>query len=40
MFKHIPNEKYRVYGPNGEGIMASMECTPMIYSLSGKTMVL
>ena len=40
MFKHSPNERDRVYGPNGKGIMVSMEYTPMIYSLSGKTMVL
>ena len=34
MFKHSPNGKGTVYGPNGKGIMASMEY--IIYSPHGK----
>ena len=40
MFKHSPNGKGMVYGPNGKGIMASLEYTLIIYSPSGKGMVL
>ena len=40
MFKHIPNGTDMAYGPNGEGIMASMEYILMIYSPKGKGMVL
>ena len=40
MFKHSLNEKDMVYGPNGKGIMASMECTLIIYSPIEKGMVL
>ena len=40
MIKHNSNGKGMVYGPNGKGIMASMEYTLMIYSPSGKGMVL
>ena len=40
MFKHSPNGKGMVYGPNGKGIMASMEYTLIIYSPNGKGMVL
>ena len=40
MFKHSPNEKGMVYGPNGEKIMASKECTLIIYSPNEKGMVL
>ena len=40
MFKHSPNEKDMVYGPNGKGIMASMEYTFIIYSPIEKGMVL
>ena len=39
MFKHSPNGKDMVYGPNGKGIMASMEYTPMVYNPTGKVMV-
>ena len=40
MFKHIPNGKGMVYGPNGKGIMASLKYTLIIYSSSGKGMAL
>ena len=40
MFKHIPNGTGMVYGPNGKGIMASVEYILMIYSPKGKGMVL
>ena len=39
MFKHSPNEKGMVYGPNGKGIMASREYTLIIYSSNEKGMV-
>ena len=32
MLKHSPNRKGMVYGPNGKGIMASMEYTLIMYS--------
>ena len=32
MFKHSPNGKGMVYGPNGKGIMASVEYPLIIYS--------
>ena len=38
MFKHIPNGKDIVYGPNGKGIMASLEYTLIIYNPNGKSM--
>ena len=38
MFKHSLNGKGIVYGPNGKGIMASMEYILMIYSPYGKGM--
>ena len=38
MFKHSPNGKVMVYGPNGKGIMASMEYILIIYSPNGKDM--
>ena len=38
MFKHSPNGKGMVSGPNGKGIMASMEYILIIYSLNGKGM--
>ena len=40
MFKHSPNEKGMVYGPNGKGTMTSVEYTLMIYSPNGKGTVL
>ena len=40
MFKHSPNGKGMVYGPNGKGIMASLEYTLIIYSPNGKGMAL
>ena len=40
MFKHSPNGKSMVYGPNGKGIMALIEYTLIIYGPSGKSMVL
>ena len=40
MFKHIPNGKGMVYGPNGKGIMASLEYILIIYSPHEKDMVL
>ena len=40
MFKHSPNGKGMVYGPNGKGIMASLEYTLIIYSPNEKGMVL
>ena len=40
MFKHSPNGKGMVYGPNGIGIMASMEYSVIIYSPNGRGMVL
>ena len=40
MFKHSPNEKGMVYGPNGKRIMASKEYTLIIYSPNEKDMVL
>ena len=40
MFKHSPNGKGMVYGPNGKGIMASMEYSLIIYSPNGRGMVL
>ena len=36
MFKHIPNGKGMVYGPNGKGIMASLKYTLIIYGPNGK----
>ena len=38
MFKHSPNGKGMVYGPNGKGIMASLEYTLIIYNPNGKSM--
>ena len=38
MFKHSLNGKGRVYGPNGKGIMASMEHILITYSPNGKGM--
>ena len=38
MFKHSPNGKVMVYGPNGKEIMASMEYILKIYSPNGKGM--
>ena len=40
MFKHRPNGKGMVYGPNGKGIVNSVEYTLMIYSPNGKGTVL
>ena len=40
MFKHSPNEKSMIYGPNGKGIIAPMEYTLMVYSPNGECMVL
>ena len=40
MFKRSPNGKGMVYGPNGKGIMALLEYKLIIYSSSGKGMVL
>ena len=40
MFKHSPNRKGMVYGPNGKGIIASLEYTLIIYSPNRKDMVL
>ena len=40
MFKHIYNRKGMVYGPNGKGIIASLEYTLIIYSPNGKGMAL
>ena len=40
MFKRSPNGRGMVYGSNGKGIAASMECTLIIYSPNGKGMVL
>ena len=40
MFEHSPNGKDMVYGPNGKGIMASLEYTLIIDSLNGEGMVL
>ena len=40
MFKHSPNGKGMVYGPNGKGIMASIEYSLTIYSPNGRGMVL
>ena len=40
MLNHRPNGKGMVYGPNGKGIMASMEYTLIIYIPNGKRMVL
>ena len=40
MFKHSPNGKGMVCGPNGYGIMASIEYTLIIYSTNGKDMFL
>ena len=40
MFKHSPNEKGMVYGPDGKDIMAPIEYTLMVYSPNGKGMVL
>ena len=38
MFKHSPNGKRIVYGPNGKEIMASMKYILIIYSPNGKGM--
>ena len=40
MFKHISNGKGMVYGPNGKGIIASLEYTLIIYSPNEKGMAL
>ena len=40
MFKPISNGKGMVYGPNGKGIIASLEYTLIIYSPNGKGMAL
>ena len=40
MFKHSPNGKGKVYGPDGKNIMASVEYTVIVYSPNGKGMVL
>ena len=40
MLKHSPCGSDMVYGPNGKGIMASMEYTLIIYSPNGKGIVL
>ena len=45
MYKHSPNEKVIVYGPNGiqpngKDIMAPMEYDIMVYSPNGNRMVL
>ena len=40
MFKHSPNGKNIVYGPNEKGIMAPMEYTLVVYSPKRKGMVL
>ena len=45
MYKHSPNEKVIVYGPNGiqpngKDIMAPMEYNIMVYSPNGNRMVL
>ena len=40
MFKHISSGKGMVYGPNGKGIIASLEYTLIIYSPNGKGMAL
>ena len=40
MLKHSPNEKGMIYGPNGKGIVASMEYSIIIYSPNEKGMVL
>ena len=40
MFKHISSGKGMVYGPNGKGIIASLEYTLIIYSPNGKDMAL
>ena len=40
MFKHSPDGKGMVYGPNGYGIMASIEYILIIYSTNGKGMFL
>ena len=40
MFKHSPNGKGMVYGPNGKGIMVSIEYSLTIYSPNGRGMVL
>ena len=39
-FKHIPDGESMVYGPNGKGIMASLEYTLIIYNPNGKGMAL
>ena len=39
MFKHSPNGKGMIYGPNEKGIMVSMEYTLIIFSSNGKGMV-
>ena len=39
MFKHSPNEKGMVYGPNGKSL-APIEYALMVYSPNGKGMVL
>ena len=36
MLKQSPNGKGMVYGPNGKGIMASVEYTLIFYSPNGK----
>ena len=38
MFKHSPNGKGMVYGPNEKGVTASIEYTLIIYSSNGKGM--
>ena len=40
MFKHSPDGKGMVYGPNGHGIMASIEYTLITYSTNVKGMFL
>ena len=39
MFKHSPNKKDMVYGPNGKEIMAAKEYTLIIYGPNEKGMV-
>ena len=36
MFKHSPNGKGMVYGPNGKRVMASIEYSLIIYNPTGR----
>ena len=40
MLKLSSSGKGTIFGPNGKGIMAPIEDTPMVYSLNAKYMVL